>query len=82
LSRQRQRRAVTEVLGLDECQRLQVTRVCDGLPGGIDRIGQCVRRQVDGLIAHAATLSLLTRLFGLLASSRADLRATRVECRS
>jgi hypothetical protein len=59
------------VLGLDACQRVKIVRKRDGLPGRTDSLGQCVRRQyrqIDGLITHAATLSLLTRLFRLPAS--------------
>ena len=65
LSRQRQRRAVTEVLGFGVRERIQTVGVCDGLLGGLDRLPQCFRRQIDGLISHAAALSLLTRLVGL-----------------
>ena len=77
LSRQRHRRAVAEVFGLDARQRVQVVGKCDGLLGGVDRLGQCFRRQVDGLIAHAAALSLLTRLFGL-SEARADASVAQV----
>ena len=83
LSRQRQRRAVTKVFGLDARQRVEIVGAGDGLAGSVDRFGQGLRRQVDGLITHAATLSLLTRLFGLpvLPASGAEKQA-RVECRS
>ena len=59
LARQRQRRAITKVLGLGTCQCVEVGRGCEGLPGCVDRCGQRLQRQVDGLVTHAATLSLL-----------------------
>src|ERR1700744_3023044 len=57
LSRQRHRRAVAEVLGLGTSQRVKIRRGRERLPGCIDRGGQRLRRQVDGLVNHAATLS-------------------------
>ncbi len=59
LARQGQRCAVAEVLGLEARQCVEIAGAREGLPGGADRFGQGFRRQVDGLITHAATLSLL-----------------------
>lgn len=72
LSRKRQRRAVAEVLGLGARQLVEIVGKHDRLAGGVDGLGQCFRRQhrqIDGLITHAATLSLLARLVGLPTSA-------------
>jgi hypothetical protein len=58
LAGQRQWRAITKVLGLGACQRVEIGRVRERLPGCVDRGGQRLHRQVDGLVTHAATLSL------------------------
>ncbi|WP_419538546.1 hypothetical protein, partial [Mycobacterium colombiense] len=46
------------MLGLDAREFVEIAGAREGLPGGADRSGQGFRRQVDGLITHAATLSL------------------------
>jgi len=57
LPRQRQRRPITEVLSLGTRQRVEIARGSEALPGCVDRCGQRLQRQVDGLVTHAATLS-------------------------
>ena len=70
LARQRQRRAVTEVLGLGPRQRVEVGRERERLPRCADRLGQRLGRQIDGLIPHAANFSLADEaLFGRTAST-------------
>ena len=57
LAGQRQRRAVTEVLGLGAGQGVQVGGQLEGVPGRADGLGQRFLRQVDGLVTHAARRS-------------------------
>ncbi|GAB4934527.1 hypothetical protein MAHJHV45_41670 [Mycobacterium avium subsp. hominissuis] len=66
------------MLGLQARQRVEVAGPGEGLPRGADRLGQRCFRQVHGLITHAATLSLLTRLYGLPASAPRWVRFARL----
>ena len=56
LARQRDRRAVAEVLGLGARQRVEVGGQVEGVPGRADRLGQRFFGQVYGLISHPAII--------------------------